>query len=172
MSVPHGALICDNINCVLDTVLITKYALNLLNFCYSAAEHCIPVTCNLKHFGRIPAGWNDLVQAERDKQLFSGTICGYQLNVLLTDGLHVGLLEELLVQSRDCWIQFLKMRHFKYNALFVIDGCNQDIEIANSFASFSENLLFSVPSMNSDLNVWMPTHITYCKTKATLISLL
>jgi hypothetical protein len=172
ISLPSAALLCTDMSCEDPNhhSAVGQYAEAITNACVSAAESSIPYTKD-HHSGpgRVP-GWNERVEPFRQKSLFWHRLwmdCGRPRNGIVADCMrrtgasyHYAIRqvkkdEESIVRERianaliddpssSFWAEIKKIRHFKAGSSTIVDGCTNEISIAQLFACKYRSLYNSV----------------------------
>jgi endonuclease/exonuclease/phosphatase family metal-dependent hydrolase len=179
IGLPAEALLCTNMCCrnAGHHSAIGHYAEAITSACLSAAESCIPHTSD-RHYGsgRVP-GWNEWVAPKREKSIFwhrlwvdcgrprSGAVADcmrrtranyhYAIRRVKREGERI--VQERIVQaliadpSRSFWVEVKRIRSNRVCSTKIVDGCTDEVSIAELFAQKYRSLYSSVPYDTVDM---------------------
>ena len=179
ISIPVDAILCCNVSCnnSMHFAGINKYVSDISSACLAAAEVSIPHSTN-RSMGKCVPGWSQRVEPLRQKSLFwhglwidcdrprSGAVADcmrrtraayhYAIRQARRDENNIvrERIAEALIKdpSRNFWQEIKKIRNNKAACSRVVDGCSDELSIAQVFASKYKNLYTSVPYDIVDLD--------------------
>jgi hypothetical protein len=182
IALPVDTLLCTDVKCcdVTHFNALNSYAQDITNSCVTAAESCIPQTCNRQSSGRLP-GWSEHVQPLRDKSLFwhnlwldcnrprTGAVADcmrrtraayhYAIRQLKKD--NESLMRERVAEAmlndggRNFWSEIKRIRSKKASTSRVVDGQTDVNSIAALFAVKYRELYSSVAYDKSEMRCLM-----------------